>query len=252
MEKGLGHDIRIDVRVHPWIPRTCAQILEEREHRGKRITCIQSGLRGSTVPCGTDGNYAYVFVGSVLSVTEISDTEKRLQLLSEELFLGDATSPLTVTTSQGACLPEIQAGDKWLFYLRRERESDVLFLSYGGPSGPLAEANEDIEMLRHLAHLTDSGVVKGDVTRRYAWDGEGAMFPLVNHIIVAKRKSDGFEYRATTNRSGQSQFEHLPWGSYDLNPAMLILKCARRAEFPGTFGRPMANHSRNIRGCKSI
>jgi len=199
------------------VPRTCAQILEEREYRGEKIMCIQSGLRGFAMPCGTDGNYAYVFVGSVLSVAEISDTEKRLKIVPEELFLGDAESPLTVTTSQGACLPEIHAGDRWLFYLRRERDSDDLFLSYGGPSEPLAEAHDDIKMLRQLVQLTDSGVVKGNVTRRYAWDGYGAMFPVINHTIVAKRKSDGSEYRTTTNRDGQFQFERLPSGSYDLS-----------------------------------
>jgi hypothetical protein len=198
------------------IPRTCAQIFEEREYHGKRITCVQSGLRGFAMPCGTDGNYTYVFVGSVLSVAEISDREKRLQLVPQELFLGDATSPLTVTTRQGACLPEIQAGDKWLFYLWRESGSDALILSYGGPSRPLADAQKDIEMLRYLARLTDSGVVEGDVTRQYPWDGDGTMFPVRGHKIVAKRKSDGSEYSAVTDSKGRYQFRQLPSGSYDL------------------------------------
>jgi len=33
---------------------------------------------GFEMPCGTDGGYKYVFIGSVLSASEISDREKRL------------------------------------------------------------------------------------------------------------------------------------------------------------------------------
>jgi hypothetical protein len=197
--------------------RAEGQIFEIREHHGQKITCIRSGLRGFAMPCGTSGNYAYVFVGVVLSAKEISGTERRLQLVPEEVFLGKPVEELTVMTEQGACLPEIQIGDKWLFYLRRDDGNGELLLRYGDPSKPLAGAEEDIAVLRHLVGFTDSGVVKGTATRRYAWDGEGTRFPVPNHMIVAKRKSDGSEYSTATDRTGRYEFEQLPSGSYDLS-----------------------------------
>ena len=74
------------------ISNVSAQIVEVREYRGKTITCVLSGLRGWGSSCGTDGNYAYIFVGSVLSATEISETEKSLQIVQYEVFLGDTPS----------------------------------------------------------------------------------------------------------------------------------------------------------------
>lgn len=121
-------------------PRSSAQIMEERQFRGKTITCMLSGLQGWGRPCGTDGNYAYILVGSVLSATEISETEKRLVLAPEEVFLGDPASQLTVITNQGACLPEILPRDQWLFYLFRSDTTKDLLLSYGTPREPIAGA----------------------------------------------------------------------------------------------------------------
>src|SRR5690349_4661717 len=84
------------------VPLVSGQIVEDREYHGKKIMCVLSGLRDWGSPCGTDGNYDYIFVGSVGSAAEISDTEKRLQVTPEEIFRGDATNSLTVTTNQGA------------------------------------------------------------------------------------------------------------------------------------------------------
>jgi hypothetical protein len=52
--------------------------------------------------CGTFG-YARVFTATVKSATEISDTDKRLELIPDEIFLGSA-SEVTATVNQ-ACLP---------------------------------------------------------------------------------------------------------------------------------------------------
>jgi len=75
--------------------------------------------------CGTQG-YTRVFTGTVRSAVDVSDTEKRLELIPDEVFLGN-TSELTATVNQ-ECLaenqPEIQAGDQWLFYVRPKRYWD--------------------------------------------------------------------------------------------------------------------------------
>jgi hypothetical protein len=62
-----------------------------------------------------------VFTGTVQTAVDISFTDKRLQIIPDEIFLGDVASEVTTTVNQ-ACLPEtlaeIKAGDKWLFFLR--------------------------------------------------------------------------------------------------------------------------------------
>jgi hypothetical protein len=201
------------------VPRSCAQIMEERQYRGKKITCMLSGLMGWGRPCGIDGNYAYIFVGSVLSATEVSETEKRLQLTTQEIFLGDPASELTVTTNQGACLPEILPGDQWLFYLWRDDKTKELLLDYGSPSKPIVDAQPSITKLRRLAAMTDSGIVQGQVTRPIWHDDEKYLdytYPP-NHKVIAKRDSDGAEYSAVTDDDGQFEFEPLPSGSYHLS-----------------------------------
>src|ERR1700704_5995522 len=104
----------------PMALRASAQMVELREYRGKEIACARSGLMGFAMPCGADGGYKYVFIGSVLSASEISDREKRLLLVPEEVFSGIVPPELTVTTNQGDCLPDIQPGDRWLFYLQSD------------------------------------------------------------------------------------------------------------------------------------
>jgi hypothetical protein len=66
-----------------------AGIIELREYHGRQIACARSGLLSVGTACGTEGNYAYVFVGSVLSVTNLHGDEKRLQITPQEIFLGD-------------------------------------------------------------------------------------------------------------------------------------------------------------------
>lgn len=204
------------------IPYASAQIIEDREYRGKKIMCMLSGLRGWGSPCGTDGNYAYIFVGSVLSATEISDSEKLLQLMPQEIFLGDAASQLKVTTNQGDCLPEILPGDQWLFYLWRDDKTKELLLNYGSPSKPIADAQTAITTLRRLAAMTDSGLISGYLYREVQNVNEdgtrwSTSVPVPNHKVIAKRVSDGLEYSALTNSDGNYEFEPLPSGSYDLS-----------------------------------
>lgn len=225
------------------MPRVSAQIVEDREYRGKKIMCVLSGLQGWGSHCGADGNYAYIFVGSVLSTTEVSDTEKRLQVTPEEMFLGDAASQLTVTTDQGACLPEILPGDQWLFYLWRDDKTKELLLGYDSPSKPIADAQLAINRLRRLAAMTDLGIIAGYVTRP-VWHNDEKytdyLYPP-NHKIIATRKSDGAEYFAVTDSDGDFEFEPLPAGSYDLS--------ANTAKGLWAEEGPATVHSR---GCESF
>src|SRR5215472_9907017 len=196
-----------------------AQITDIRDYHGKTIYCSRSGLRGFASSCGIISEYAYIFVGSVLSATQLSDSEKRLELRPQELFLGDAASSLTVTTSQAECLGDIQPADRWLFYLQRDDPSKQLVLAYGSPSQPIAEATESLAMLRRLWKMTNSGILIGYVQKTLQDNDQHGLkwtehTSVSNHKIIAKRISDGAEYSAYSNTDGKYEFPQLPLGSY--------------------------------------
>ena len=204
----------------PAIPSVSAQIVELREYHGKQIGCARSGLSGFAMPCGADGGYEFVFIGSVLSAKAISATEWRLQLMPEETFHGNPAGELTVITNQGACLPEIHAGDRWLFYLQKnDHKPNALILSYGSPSKPMPDAAKDLAFLQRLEHLFDEGIITGFV-QRPEWDAKEKVDQYLNvagHKIVARNLSNGTEYAATTDKEGNYEFTPLPSGKYNLS-----------------------------------
>jgi hypothetical protein len=202
------------------VPSLSAVIMEIRMYHGKQISCMYSGLHSSAGrECGTYG-YARVFTGTVKSVNEISFTDKRLVLIPEEIFLG-AASEVTATVNQG-CLPpdepEIKAGDRWLFYLQSpgfpgtKEKAKELVLPYGSRSGPLdsVSVQEEISTLRHLARLTDSGVITGHVTRLEKKDQKIDSVPVSDWALTAKSGSSGIEYNALTDSNGHFEFELPP------------------------------------------
>ena len=170
------------------------------------------------MPCGMDTSNDYIFIGSVLSVVQISEREKRLLVAPEEIFRGNPPRELRVTTSQGDCLPDIQPGDQWLFYLWLDKETREVLLGYASGSAPVAEAQGSIALLRRLAQMPDSGVIKGDVQQLIRDDGSNDVTysSVPKHKIVAKRAADGVEYTAVTNQDGRYEFEPLPSGTYHL------------------------------------
>lgn len=121
--------------------------------------------------------------------------EKRLQLIPDEIFVGDATEASAIT-NQGCLSTEIQAGQRWLVYLFQNQKSDELILGYEGRSKPIEQAQKDIEILRHLSHTPDSGIVIGHVGR-------------AGHKVVARRLSDGKEFSAMTDASGNYELDLL-------------------------------------------
>jgi len=193
-------------------------IIEGREYHGKKIWCARSGFQSASPRCGADIGYASVFVGSVLSVTQLSKGEKQLHLMPEETFFGNPSRTVSVNTNQSECLGDIQVGDKWLFYLLRDENSKTLRLAYGSPSKPAADANNDIFRLRRLADMSDTGMLGGSVSK-VVWDNNRVRRydPVQNHKIVARREKDDVEYTAFTDSKGNYEFEPLPTGRYDFN-----------------------------------
>jgi hypothetical protein len=207
----------------PFLP---AELQETRVYHGRKVRCVHGGLVGVTErPCGTDG-YTRVFTGTVRSAVEVEDTDKRLELIPDEVFVGDK-SELTATVNQ-ACLPEkepeIKAGDRWLFYVGPKRywdgkspyiRSKGLEVSFDSQSKPVTEAEDDIATLRHLVGLTDKGILTGRVVRIGATYDNLNPTAVPNHRVVAKGRRSGAEYAAFTNLNGRFEFE-LPPGSYDV------------------------------------
>src|SRR5271169_1085973 len=188
---------------------------EARDYHGKQIICYIRGREGS---CGIGDGYEAVFIGTVVSVTETANSEKRLQLMPEEVFFGAVAGSLTVTTDQGECFGDFQAGDKWLFYLQREPKTKSLLLKYASPTRPIADAQAQIEILRRLAHLNGSGIIMGEVTEPIWNDNKWeTSIPVPDHKIIAKQPVNGREYTAFTDNDGHYEFEPVPPGEYQVS-----------------------------------
>ncbi len=193
-----------------------AVVVEIREYHGKRVFCARSGLMGLAKACGTEG-YARVFTGVVRSSVEAGDTDKLLELVPDEVFLGDSSNA-TVVTNQACLSADIEVGDKWLFYLYRDPKSDALVLSFDSPSGPISEAEETLSSLRDLGHLKSTGLLIGTI-RDLGSDSEVTeATPFANHEMVARNVASGAKYTSHTNETGHFKFE-LPVGKYDVTPA---------------------------------
>ena len=176
-----------------------AVIVEVREYHGKQVTCLHSGLMGVAKACGTEG-YARVFTGVVRSSVEKGDTDKLLQLVPDEVFIGDS-SDATAITNQACLRTDIQAGDKWLFFLYRDPKSGALVLGYDSPSKAISEAEEDISLVRDLGYLKNAGILVGTIQNLGETEDAKAA-PLASHKVVAKNVKNGGEYTAYTNQKG--------------------------------------------------
>ena len=194
-----------------------ASIVGFREYHGKRATCVYSGNLGPVKIWGLTMSYERVFTGTVKSATAVGDFEKRVELIPDEVFLGDA-SEVTAITNQACLGTEIEAGQTWLVYLFRGRTNNELVLGYEGRSKPMELAQNDIAILRHLSTLTDSGILLGQVGLG------GLVFPQAlgvgddtigqaGYKVTARRFSDGREFSAVTDASGNYELD-LPAGKY--------------------------------------
>lgn len=138
--------------------------------------------------------------------------------MPEEVFSGRVAGLLSVTTKQGECFGDFQAGDKWLFYLRQDTKTKSLLLDYASPTRPIADAQAQVDVLRRLARMNDSGIIMGQVTgpiwNENKWE---TSVPVPDHKIIAKQQASGREYAAFTGVDGQYEFEPLPSGEYQIS-----------------------------------
>jgi hypothetical protein len=221
----------------------------------KQVECIYARefarlVADGVQSCGTEA-YAYVLVGTVESLVDISETEKRLRIIPEEVFRGSNVGEVTATMPHSCVLgnqPEIHPGDTWLFYLtgpmytRVNGNATEVTLLENSPSKPISDAHDDIEALRRLARLANAGILAGYV-ERLGQTFDDSPVPVPNHKVVAKSRSDGSEYVAFTNISGRFDFELAP-GSYDLT--------ANTQDGLRETGDRLSRESVSARGCLRV
>jgi hypothetical protein len=171
-----------------------------REYHGKTQFCMTSRFGSQPWMWGITTSYERVFTGTVKSATEVGDVEKRVQLVPNEVFVGDAGA-VTAIGNQACLGTEIQVGQNWLVYLFRDKRRNELVLDWQR-STPIQQAQKDVSILRHLAKMPDSGIVTGRVG-------------LAGHKILATRASDRKEFSAVSDASGNYELDLLE-GNYFL------------------------------------
>jgi len=155
-------------------PHLSAVVVEGRWYHGKQVQCVHGGAWISQRNLGLYSRARLykeqVFTGTVQSAIETSFTDKRLQIIPDEILLGGVAREITATVDQ-ACLPEnlpeIKAGDKWLFFLRMKQylhpdanppyiTTDGLMVDFESPAKPVSQAEYDICLLRLHSDLDES------------------------------------------------------------------------------------------------
>lgn len=195
----------------PAVARAQITILEEVG--GETIACTHSGLSSSFNDCGVRADwYTYVFVGVISAVTPVENDEKQILLVPEEVFLGTPATALTVLTSQAHCMRELKVGEQWLFYLRRVEGKPIVLDYYGNDSLPVADAQNQIAILRRLGKIGDFAVLRGQVLRGDLLSDE----VLPNAQIKATRQSDGDQSFCFTGADGRYEFPPLSAGEYKI------------------------------------
>jgi hypothetical protein len=197
-----------------WPAASQAQIVIQEKVGDKTIWCMHTGLSSTLQDCDTRSDwYSYVFVGVISEVTPAENDEKKLQIVPEEIFSGAPPNPLTVLTSQGLCMREMKAGDRWLFYLRKVEGKPIVLDYYGNDSRPAADAQSQIETLRRLKTIGNFGILRGGVVRGRDWYPKTM---VANAKVTATRESDGTQSFCMTGADGRYEFPPLPPGHYKI------------------------------------
>jgi hypothetical protein len=191
-----------------------AQMIIFKQDGDKTVMCVHSGLESFVNDCGVRSDwYSYVFVGSISAVTPIEKDEQELQIVPEEVFSGSPTTPLTVLTSQGQCLPKLAVGDRWLFFLRSEKDKPIVLDYYANDSRSVSNAQQQIDTLRRLQNIGEFAILRGHVMRGNFTNGKS--LPRVR--VIAQREFKDFQSAAIADANGHFEFQPLPAGMYDIS-----------------------------------
>ena len=154
-----------------------ALVAEDRMYHGTMVQCLHGGAwigqRNLGVYTRAQIYKELAFTGTVKSVVEVSFTDRRLQIVPDEVFLGDVSGEITATMNQ-ACLrdnpPDVKAGDKWLFFVRTLYRDAIPYdvVDFDSPAQPVSLAQYDICLLRLRTDIDESCIVLMPVRRHVA------------------------------------------------------------------------------------
>jgi hypothetical protein len=183
---------------------------------GKQVSCVQRSLE-TVEECGTEsGQYVYVFIGSIVAVSPGPSPEVEVRIVPEEIFRGTPSNSITVRASQTLCDPKITVGDRWLFYIFNQYSYPSGFLeldTLAMRSRPVAEAQDDIRVLRLQQIAGNLAILRGDVGR-----GTGFGQPPVPDVQVhATLKPNEVQTTVATDANGHYEFPLLPAGDYEVS-----------------------------------
>ena len=176
--------------------------------------------------CGLDKlNNAYVFVGTISAVHPAPEKEKYVEIVPNEVFLGDPGHLITALTSRASCFMHLEPGQQWLFYLRNIDGKIVLDYNILQESEPVSEAGVRLETLRRLKNLVGTGLLRGRVVRKLLFsisdDDNGNNKEDANVVpgarITVVRKSDKATFNTVSGKDGYYEFQPLPVGGYEVN-----------------------------------
>ena len=151
-----------------------------------------------------------MFIGSIAAVSPGPSPEVEVRIVPEEVFRGTPSNPITVHASQTLCDPKLMVGDRWIFYVF----DNPLWLDlFPMRSRPVAEAQDDIRLLRLQQIAGNLAILRGDVER-----GSGFGQPPVPDVQVhAMLKHNEVQTIVTTDANGHYEFPLLPAGDYEVS-----------------------------------
>jgi hypothetical protein len=178
--------------------------------------------------CGLDKlNNAYVFVGTISAVHPAPEKEKYVEIVPNEVFLGDPGHSITALTSQASCFMHLEPGQQWLFYLRNIDGQIILDGNniHMQVSVPVSEASSRLKTLRRLKNMVGTGLLRGRVVRELnassSNDDDGSKKEDPNAVsgahITAVRESDQATFSTISGIDGSYEFPPLPVGDYEVN-----------------------------------
>lgn len=202
-----------------------AQVTLEQAYKDHFFNCTISGLRGAYTWCGADKifKYAYVFTGIIESVDAVKadgNSEFRLRVRPEEVFLGQPPASVTLETVQGECIDgdsPIHAGDRWLFFVHHAEKGPSLLVYYYGGSAPIAEAGRELALLRLQKQHPDAGLVTGIVSLAGEEDGERNDASASGQRLSLVRHDDHTPVSVAAGDDGRFQFAPLIPGKYEFS-----------------------------------
>jgi hypothetical protein len=179
--------------------------------------------------CGLDKlNNAYVFVGTISAMHPAPEKGKYIEIVPNEVFLGDPGHSITTLTSQASCFKHLEAGQQWLFYLRNIDGKILLDYNMFQESAPVSEAGDRLETLRRLKNLVGTGLLRGRVVRELFIpisddddvNNEEDANVVSGARITAVRESDQATFNTVSGMDGSYEFQPLPVGIYkvDVDP----------------------------------